>query len=353
MFLDHPSNLDEMAEHLSKPAPLLETATLCVRGRSLCWPVLVLPPSFFEACLSSVRTLTLQGVTLSPGSCKLSQLTKFTLETGFTTSVSSVVLLDALERMPLLRLFKTKLYYTMPPIAIPENRVVTLPYLEDITITTDEYPLTPFASPILPAICLPSAHRITMRSAIISGTHSTPILPLSFEERLPSLRATREVSITLGRGFNIEFFGLDRSKLALSVGSVTPFLFTRSMFGGAPFDSVRKLHIGFPSSTVNVESFIAILRAMRRLECLEMEQNTVVPLAHWTDWEGRDPAGTCPALITLTIIEDDFNEATRRVQRLEEARIRAGVPIARVDVRYGRNYYTDDNNYPPSTLFDV
>jgi len=353
MFLDHPSNLDEMAEHLSKPAPLLETATLCVRDRGSYQPVLVLPPSFFEACLSSVRTLTLQGATLSPGSCNLSQLTKFTLETNFVTSVPSVVLLDALERMPLLRLFKTELYYAMPPTAIPENRVVTLPYLEDITITTDEHPLTPFTSPILPVLRLPSAHRITMRSTNTSGTHSTPILPLSFEERLPSLRATPEVSVTLGRGFDIEFFGLDQSKLALSVGSVTPFLFTRSMFGGAPFDSVRKLHVGFPSSTVNVESFIAILRAMRRLEYLEMEQNTVVPLAHWIDWEERDPAGTCPALITLTVIEANLDEATRRVQRFKEVRIRAGVPIARVEIRYGWNYYTDDMNYPPSTLSDV
>ena len=43
-------------------------------------PPLRLPPIFFEAFLSSVRTLNFRGVTLAPGPCKLSQLTKFTLE---------------------------------------------------------------------------------------------------------------------------------------------------------------------------------------------------------------------------------------------------------------------------------
>lgn len=103
MFLDGLSNLDEIAEHILKPVQILETASLHVRD----WhqSTLAIPSIFIEAILSPAKTLTFRGATLSPVSCRLSQLTEFTFETHIVASVLSAILLDTLERMPLLRIF--------------------------------------------------------------------------------------------------------------------------------------------------------------------------------------------------------------------------------------------------------
>jgi hypothetical protein len=161
MFLDHPSNLDDIAQHLSKPAPILETINL--RVGEMDQPTLALPPTFFEAFLSSARELTLHGATLSPGPCKLSWLTKFTLTTHFFAGVPSVVLLDTLERMPLLRFFEVTFYSISEPDPVSRSRMVTLSHLEEIIITTDLSPFAQLTTPILPVLCLPSARRVRVQ----------------------------------------------------------------------------------------------------------------------------------------------------------------------------------------------
>lgn len=326
--LGRQSDLDELSEHLSKPAPILTKMGLHV-GK---WaqPTLALPDTFYEVFLSSVRTLTVRGATLSPGPCKLSQLTKFTM-----VGAPSVVLLDTLEGMPLLQSFAAEFDCSAPLEALPEGRVVTLPHLRDIVITTDENLRAPLTSPILPVLCLPNARRVSIHSTRAESVPHTPILPLLFEERLPGLSATPEVSTTLGKGFafNIEFFGLHQSNLTISVASMMRFDFTQSTFGGAPFGSVRKLRVRFPGHSPgrSMDSvFVAMLRVMGGLEWLKMEQETMWPIAHWA--AERDQAGVCPALVSLIVIDTDNTNTERCVRRLELVRKRAGVPIARVEV---------------------
>ena len=214
---------------------------------------------------------------------------------------------------------------------IPGSRVVTLPRLEQITVTTDLEPLAPLTIPILPALCLPRTHRVSIRSARTRGSSGAPILPLSFEERLPALSATPLVSVTLSNKFKLKFFGPGRPELTLSVGLRMGFTFTQSTFGGTPFGSVRKLHACFPTHSMGSASFIAMLRPMRELERLEMEIATGPPLTYWA--EADDQAGICPALMTLTVTVFYIGEAVPCVQKLEQARKRASVPIACVEIR--------------------
>jgi hypothetical protein len=326
MFLDNRSDLDEIAGNLSKPAPLLETITF--RARNLDHRGLVLPPRLFEAFLSSVKTLTLRGAILSPGQCKFSKLTRFILKT-FVTRDASAILLDALEQMPLLQIFESKLLRVHRRDPLPSDRVVTLPHLEEIAIAVDEAWFDPAASPILPALCLPRVRRVTMRSINPGGLYTTPILPRSFEERLPGLNVTPEVNVTLDKGST--FHGLYQSKLILSLKPTANCAFTQSMFGGTPFDSVRKLRVSFRNSAMDAVFFVGLLRSLRGLECLEMKRNTVGPLDCWIGEGGQ--AEICPALVTLTITDADLTMAGRCAEELKRVRERAEVPIASVEIR--------------------
>ena len=332
LYLGRTPNLHEIAEHLSKPAPILETVIL--HGGGWDCPTLVLPSSFVEVLLSSIRTLAFHNAILSPGPYKLSRLTKFTLETGPLPVFPSTVVLDALECMPLLRFLELQLYCPSEQRPVPGDRMVTLPRLEGITITANGVGREPLIIPVLPALCLPRAHRVSIWSVMACGISDAPILPLSFEERLPALSATPRVSVTLGDGFKLESFGPGQSELTLSINTHTraDFTFTQSTFGGTPFGSVRELHVRFLYHNGDSASFIAVLRAMRGLEWLEMEQNTECPLEYWAEVD--EQAGICPALIALTITDARPEVAKECFQNLEQARKRAGVPIAHVEIVY-------------------
>ena len=321
-----PPDLEDIAEHLSKPAPLLKTIGLNVKGCEE--PTLGLPPTFLETFRSSVRALTLHGILLSPSPRPLEfpQVTKFILTTNFRASVPSGVLLDTLERMPLLQLFEAT--FTSQPDLIPGHRVVTLPHLEQITLTSNLAHLVPLKIPILPVLCLPRARRVNVRSLRNTTISDAPILPSSFEEQLPNLSAMPEVSVTLGNEFKLEFSGPGQSGLTLFVG--TPgFIFTRSMFGGAPFGSVRKLRSCFPRRAVDWVPFVEVLRAMGGLEWLEMERNIGGPLTYWAGMDKQ--AEICPALKMLVITNPTI-DASGCVQLFQLARERAGVPIAHVQI---------------------
>ena len=89
---------------------------------------------------------------------------------------------------------------------------------------------------------------------------------------------------------------------------------------------MRKLHAYFPNLAADSEYFVAVLRAMRGLEWLEMDGNTEGPLTRW--WKAEAQAEICPSLNTLIITHTTICAVGRCVQ----ARDRAGVPIARVEV---------------------
>lgn len=332
MFVDNRWDIDKIAESLSKPAPLLETVNFWAsyqgpRG-------LVLPP-FFQPLLYSTKTLDLRYIGLSPGRCQLTKLTRFTLKT-FLIGSSSALLLDTLEQMPLLQVFEASFYRTNQHDPVPDDRVVTLPHLEDITITIDENRLPPVPNQILPALSLPSVRRVLLQLTNARGAPLTPILPLSFQERLPRLRDTPKVLVALDSSYiSIGFLGLDSSRLKLRANSSEIYAFTQSTFGGTPFDSVRKLRISFRSSAVDTIFFIKLLRSMKGMNSLRMEQNTTGPLARWI--EEDEQAGICPALASLIIIDSDLDTAKQRVEELKGIRERAGVPIVEIEAIYYQN----------------
>ena len=327
IFLENRSDLDEIAEHLSKSAPLIETVAIRVshwheRG-------LVLPPGFFEAFLSSARTLTLRGAILSPGPCRLSKLTRFTLKMCLA-NVTSTILLDTLDQMPLLQLFDAHLKCANEQDPVPGDRVVTLPHLEVLTVTIYGNWSVPVASPILPALRLPRARRVVLVSTGAFDAPLTPILPLSFKERLPSLSVLPKASVTLDKDFNIiKFFGSAESELKVCTRPIVPYSFDKFTFGGIPFDNVRKICVSFRSLSVDTVFFINLLRSMRGLEYLKVFKNAVGPVASWIGEDEQN--GICPALATLIIVDDKAKEC---VEVLKQVRERAGVPIANVEIRY-------------------
>ena len=313
---------------------------------------LCLPSTFFETFLSSVRVLAAHGAILFPGPSKLSQLTKFPLETRFDT-VSSIGLLDILEELSLLQLLEVKLDWTNQHGRISGNRVVTLSRLEEVTITMDDSFGVGLASPTLPALCLPSVRRINMRLFGIFYVLSIPIPSPSFEERLPELNATPEIPLTFHSEINvgIELFGLHQSQLTLSINSVVPYFFRATMFGGAPLGSVSKLYVRFRRPVRDLLSFFSMLRVLGRLERLEMGRNTTRPLSHWIDQ--YDQSELCPALTTLITTDADSDEAKHRVRGLEQVRNNAGVPIARVVVVYGSDSDAEYDSLPLLSSYDT
>ena len=325
MSVDNPSDIGEIADHLSKPAPLLEKITLRVacRGRHS----LMLPPKFFEGFLSTAKVMILHGRALSPGPCELSRLTKFLLDTDLCAPTSADIL-DSLEQMPSLQVFKASLCRRTPRDHVPGDRVVTLRGLEEISITIDQNLFASVASPIFPSLRLPSARKVTLKSVNASGVPLTPILPLSFEDRLPGLSVVPKALVALDEETSgITFHGLGDSVFTLRT-MYGPYAFARCAFGGLPFDSVRKLQVSFRSPSVDIIFFVNLLQFMEGLQRLELKQNTVGPLSSWIGLD--DQAGICPALATLIIVDAKAREC---VEVLKQVRERAGVPIAKVEIR--------------------
>ena len=341
LFIGTQTDLTQIARHLSKPAPLLESINLHTsledhRG-------LVLPPGFYQNFLSSATTLNISGAVLSPGPCQLSKLTAFTLNTLVTFPASNT-LLDILEQMPFLQVFKTTLRRTYLWDPIPWDRVVTLPRLEQITIITEEARPSPVPNQILLALRLPSARRVLLLSTYASCAPQIPILPLSFEYQLPHFTLTPNASAAFDPGSNtIRFLGSDGSELTVRITLSKIHPFVRSVFGGTPFNSVRQLSLFFRSSSFTVDTlfFIWLIRSMEGLQSLRMEQNTAGPLTWWIKYPRQ--VEICPALTSLIVLDLDFDAAKQCVEQLKGIRERAGVPIAEVEVRYQKVCVTDDD----------
>ena len=328
MFVDA-TDLDEITEHLSKLAPLLEAASILVKNNQM--SSFELPSWFFETFLSTVRNLTVCGTLPYPGLCSFSRLTRFTLRTCVNEDACAI-LLGTLNQMPLLQVFEAQLLRADPVISYPENLVITLPYLEEITITMDDCWYPDATSPILPALCLPHVRKIVMRSINAFGPHISPILPLSFKEHLPGFNVIPNASISLDKDVNtFHFTSSSQAKLTLCFHRPTGDIFAPSKFGGISFNSVRKLHISFLGTNLGRSYFTGLLLCMRGLEHLEMEQNTVRSLAYWAI-DAEQPK-TCPALMALTVIDNDFATAKKWAEVVKQVRRRAGVPIASVEVR--------------------
>ena len=333
VFIDDQPGLDEIGEYLSSPAPLIETIALCItyqrRPRDLS-----LPRGFFEGFLSVARTLALRGPIPSSGPCKFSKLTKFTLETCLTRSTSST-LLNILKHMPLLRVLRASLSRAERLDSVPGNPVVTLPHLKEIAIMIEDNWLQPVANQVLPSLNLPRARNVLLQLTRASAVPLAPILPLSFEERLPNFSVVPKASAALKSDSNgIVLYGSGDSRLTLCINSNTPCTFTQSTYGGLPLESVRRLRVSFRDPAVDTVFFTHLLRSMKGLEFLQLKENTIGPLGCWIG--DFDQAGICPALSTLIVIDAD-PKVRECVEVLGQVRRHARVPISDVEIQRNRN----------------
>ena len=125
--------LPVLAEHFSRPFPLLDKLKICFRPN---WTS-ALPGGLFGGDLSSLRELALMGVITALPCRDLSNLTTFELHDVPEDKILLTQLLDFFESAPYLR--HIQLHYSLPSFSnAPPERVVSLPHLKDLSINADQ-----------------------------------------------------------------------------------------------------------------------------------------------------------------------------------------------------------------------
>ena len=125
--------LPVLAEYFSCPLPFLDG--LCIHFPYYGTPTL--PDELFNGNLSSLRELTLAGVTTPPPWRDLSNLTTFNLSDVLGNKILLTQLLDFFESAPYLR--HIHLDNSLPSSSdAPSERVVLLPHLRDLSIITEQ-----------------------------------------------------------------------------------------------------------------------------------------------------------------------------------------------------------------------
>ena len=128
-----PEDIENIAAHLSCPAPLLEK--LSIRGGYRYEPHLnpVLTPAIFNGDLSSLRVLKLESVRTEFPWRNMANLTSLKLLYTSSGGVTVRQLLDFFESAPHLR--KVHLYHATPTPGAQNGRLVLLPCLERMAVT--------------------------------------------------------------------------------------------------------------------------------------------------------------------------------------------------------------------------
>ena len=326
--------LAKIATHFSQPAPLLRRLTISAAalGRGL----LSLPPTLFGGELVALKTLQLTGFSVLKMPHHFPQLTRFDLQTPDATSLRIDRMLQALEEMPLLETLRIRFRpFRHSPTSFASNlHLVTLPKLKEVEITTLDgsgvlQPYPPYMPPLLFALVLPSVERIKIGALPPRGSDA---LPSSFEEQ--HTKHSKACINIDGRGFcetGKLFHGRRGSKLLLSTNynGAQP-RFEREGFHGTPFLSVKKLvvTVGGIYREVN-EDFLELLRAVERLECLEIRGRYARGvLGFWSRLEQRT---VCPSLRSLVVVRNSNSDSVSGIlAKLMIARRSSGVPLAEV-----------------------
>ena len=177
--------LQNLMQHLSCPIPLLRELVI----DTLCDPAPVLEDSLFNGDLSSLRSLTLYGVTTHLPWKNLSNLTTFELSFTPEGEPSITQLLDFFEGAHRLR--DITFHHSIPSSSnAPPERVLSLPSLKNLTI--DAYPdhsgilLDHLTIPVGASLILEFMFRGDMYPLLHQQVVESPISPYSTCDRTAS-----------------------------------------------------------------------------------------------------------------------------------------------------------------------
>ena len=324
--------LGKIASHFSEPAPNLRT--LSISGAAQTQVGIIIPPGFFGGDFASLRTLQLTGFSFLREPQHFPQLTRFDIRSHAHTALRAGGVLEALEQMPSLEFLRVEFCpdHYPPSSSTPTFRFVTLPRLREVQLSPFGGPDAGspiFTPPLLSALTLPSVERITI--GVLPPTNVV-VLPSSFEEQLPNFAETATVDLRVDPEiFSILFHGLRESGLLFKTHCGFQHLFLRDGFRGTPFLSVKKMVVTFnPVGDIELEGYVfELLRAMGRLECLEIRGQYVQLLRVWSE-SPMNQRTICPSLRSLVVVKTSEDSISGLLAKLMAARKSHGVPL--VDV---------------------
>ena len=154
-----PEDVQDIASHLSYPAPLLEDLSIRCR-ESHHYPAL--PSTFFNGDLSSLRTLCLRFVRTELPWRNMVNLTSFTLSPTSPRTASVEQLLDFFNSAP--HLEQVNLYSATSTAGAQNGRVVSLTCLKSMYIEGDDPP-----SVLLNHLLIPVGTKLEIRAPLLSS----------------------------------------------------------------------------------------------------------------------------------------------------------------------------------------
>lgn len=321
--------LEKIALYFSESAPNLRR--LCISGAAPAPVRISTPPGLFGGDFASLRTLQLVGFSFLVVPQHFPHLTQFDVKSHVHATLRIDGVLDALERMPSLEVLHVEFCpnHHPPSSSTPTRRSVTLPKLREVKLSSFGDPdasRPEFTPPLLSALTLPSAEQITI--GVLPPTNSI-VLPNSFEEQLPNFAETATVDLYLGPEIlNISFYGLRGSRLLFTTRCRVQYPFLRNGFRGTPFLSVRKMTVNMTGYIGMGEYILGLLRALERLECLEIRGDHTRLLSLWS--REIDQRSICPSLQSLVVVKMPDDPVYGPLRQFLVIRKSCGVPLVEV-----------------------
>jgi hypothetical protein len=320
-----PEQVGMIAAYFSHPAPILRRLSISAVPS---WDEagLSIPSDLFGGDFASLRSLRIRGFSTLIMPQHFPHLTRFDFQTYRFTTFETDVMLEVLEHMPSLEVLHVKFCpaHDPPLSSTPILRSVTLPKLKEVELSLED--LDPILPPLLSALTLPSAEKITIDTLPLVGGL---VLPSSFKGQLPNFAETPVIDICLGpKIFRILFHGLRGSRLLFTARWITRFRFWRGSFCGTPFHSVRKMAVTVEGLHCELDQyFFDLLQAMERLECLEMRGQCTWVLGLWSAKSPEAQRSICPSLRSLVIVKEINYSVSGPLAELVTARRSHGVPL--------------------------
>jgi len=325
-----PGQFVKIAAHFSHPAPNLRRLSISADAS---WDRagLSIPSGLFGGNFASLRSLQISGFSGLKMPQHFPHLARFDLQTHNFTIFETETILEILEHMPSLEVLHIKFRPARhPPRSFTHTlRSVTLPKLREVELSPlrgSDSTLPPVMPPLLSALTLPSAEKITIG---MLPSEDSLVLPSSFEKQLPNLAETPVIDVCADpMAFNVQFHGLRGSRLLFTTRWMTRHQFSREGFCGTPFLSVQKMVVTFERLHNELyRYFFDLLRTMERLECLEMRGQCAWVLKLWSVKSPEDQRSICPSLRSLVVVKKPNNSVSGLLTKLMVARSSYGVPL--------------------------